>query len=504
MRKKMLSLFLVGLLSVSLLSGCGVPSTSKGTNTTTPAVQDENKATEDQTNVVTDEPIVLRVVDWSDSTAERRKIFNEKYMELHPNITIEYTTMTIDQFKSSVVTAINSGEAPDLFPIPVGINLPTAVAQDWFLPLNDLTPPEFWDTIIEPAKGEGVTQLNGKYYALPEVQAVTVDLMYYNQDVLDKAGVTELPKTFSEFVNVCDQVSKAGNGDYYGLIEGGKQINRMYSLIKSFANVGGAKLPDFTKALVDGGRINYDSQAVLDAFGVFKTLRDNGSIHPDSINLSAPEAREYFAQGQAAFLMQGIWCIGVWESTHPETNFGTMAVPVPDSGQKGLISIPEYAAWMGVYSQTKHPKEAAEYLMAMYNYGNDEYVYQNDLVAYGGQMSAVKGVVEASLTNERVLNYFNLGLDTAGSYPSATIRDSAAFDFYNQVVDVQPSIGNIFQGVISGGMDDYKDALTTLSDQQTAEWKRAAEAAGTSLDVFDFSNWDPMKTYTTDDYKALK
>ena len=502
MTKKLLTFVLTILLSASILAGCGLPSTEQEADESQQST-DTNEDAQASDSTSDDEEITLRVVDWSDSTAERRKIFNEKYMELNPNIKIEYTTMTVDQFKSSVVTAIKSGEAPDLFPIPVGITLPTAVQGEWFLPLNDYFTDNFLDTIIEPAKSEGVAKLDGTYYTLPEVQALTNQLIFYNQDVLDKAGITELPTTYSEFVEVNKQITEAGNGEYYGFIEGGKQINRMYALLQGFSNTGGAKIPDFTKALVVDGRISYDSEPMLEAVAMFDQIREDGSLHPDTININAPEAREYFAQGQAAFIMQGIWCIGVWESTHPEMNFGTMAVPVPDSGQKGKISTPEYSAWMGVYSQTDHPKEAAEYLMALYNYGNEEYTYQDDLVAYGGQLSIVKGVVEENLTNERVKQYYKLGQETAATYPIATVRNPKVYDFYNEVVDVQPGLGNLFQGILSGGLDDYEEPLTALSNDLTSEWTRASEAVGITIDTFNFPNWDQMKDYTEDMYDEL-
>ena len=56
------------------------------------------------------------------------------------------------------------------------------------------------------------------------------------------------------------------------------------------------------KVLTDNGVAPYDSKEMNDALGFIKGLVDDGSIHPDTINISAPEARELFAQGQAAFL----------------------------------------------------------------------------------------------------------------------------------------------------------------------------------------------------------
>ena len=65
-----------------------------------------------------DEPITLRIYDWSDSTLVYRQKFHEEFMANNPDIKIEYTQLTIDQFNSTVVGAIQNGEGPDLFPFP--------------------------------------------------------------------------------------------------------------------------------------------------------------------------------------------------------------------------------------------------------------------------------------------------------------------------------------------------------------------------------------------------
>lgn len=51
--------------------------------------------------------------------------------------------LTVDQFKNTIVTMIKSGEGPDLFPIPVGLTLNTAVEEGWFQPINDYVTDEF-------------------------------------------------------------------------------------------------------------------------------------------------------------------------------------------------------------------------------------------------------------------------------------------------------------------------------------------------------------------------
>ena len=94
-----------------------------------------------------DEPITLRVYDWSDSTLAYREQFHKEFMEKNPDIIVEYTQLTIDQFNSTVVNAIQSGDGPDLFPVPTTLNLTTAVNEGWFLDMEQYVSKEFVDSM---------------------------------------------------------------------------------------------------------------------------------------------------------------------------------------------------------------------------------------------------------------------------------------------------------------------------------------------------------------------
>ena len=131
--KKMGALSLALAMTVTAMTGCAMPSTG-GSDTTAAPTQEKTEASSkdsssDTTAAESDEKITLRIVDWSDSSLVRREEFNKKYMEDHPNITIEYTMLTIDQFKNTIVTMIKSGDGPDLFPIPTGMTLSTALKK---------------------------------------------------------------------------------------------------------------------------------------------------------------------------------------------------------------------------------------------------------------------------------------------------------------------------------------------------------------------------------------
>lgn len=502
--KKAGALWLAVAMTVTAITGCAMPSTGEEkTETQTEGTAGENSKADSGSTASSgsDEKITLRIVDWSDSSMARREEFNKKYMEAHPDITIEYTMLTIDQFKNTIVTMIKSGDGPDLFPIPTGMTLGTALKEEWYQPLNDYVTDEFLDTLDPSVFEQGVTMSGEELYSIPENMPVVNGLFFYNKDVLDHAGVSKVPETYSEFIEACKKITESGNGEVYGLIEGGKQLNRLDIMIRSLVGAGGGKIAANAKVLTVDGKAPYDSEAMIAAMGLMEQLVKDGSIHPDTVNISAPEAREMFAQGQAGFLCQGMWCIPPWTQNNPDLNYSVMAIPVPDGGAKGGIQQVESAPWMGLYKQSRHPKEAAEYLMALFS---EEYGYQSNCVSDGNYVSIVPGVNEKYMTNEVMKKYYEIASETARIVPSATTRDEKAYDFYTEVKDVQPSLGAILQGVLSQSITDYAGELKKLSEASTTEWKRAAEAVGLDYATFDFPNWDPAKDYTDADYEALK
>ena len=496
--KRSIAFVTVMALLIATLAGCSSEKIAESESKEVVEVTTESLDTEESEAVVTEETkkeVTLKIYDWSDSTKARREEFNSWYMEQNPHVTIEYTVMTVDQFKSSVVSLISSGDAPDMFPVPTGMTLATAVSENWFAELDGLMDQEFLDTLEPEVFSEGVSMVDGKFYVLPDQQAITNALIFYNKDILAAAGLS-VPTTYSEFIEACKKVTEIGNGQYFGLIEGGTQLNRLDVLLRSWTQVAGGKVAPQGSAITVNGRAPYDSDEMLGVFEVFAKLVDDGSIHPDTINISAPEARELFAQGQAAFLTQGAWCIAPWGASNPDLNYGVMAIPHPDNQETGFINGGEMGPWLGIYSQSKNKEEAANYMQALYSE-----MYQGPVVSDGGFVSIVKGMNDENMTNQQMLDYYNIAKTITVTAPNPAKVDKKVYDFYTKVVDVSPNLANIFQGLISGGVDDYESELKLLSERTTEEWKRAANEVGVDFSVFEFSNWDPSKNYTKEDYE---
>lgn len=449
-----------------------------------------------------DEPVTLKIVDWSDSTKKRRLEFHEQFMADHPNVTIEYTTITSDQFKEIIVSGLKSENAPDLFPLPQGIRLNTAVSEGWFQPMNEYASEGFFDTFEESGLNEGITTQNGQVYTLPESANIINTLMFYNKTVLAQAGYTEedLPSTWSEFITMCSDISESGKGKYFGIIASGAQTNRLELEVRSFASLAGALCGDIGQILLRDGVNPMNSEGMQRAVGFYEDLLQAGAFHPDSTLLKAPESRALFADNQAAFLIQGSWCISTWREQNPELDFGVMPLPVPDDGMKGKLPYVNAQAWMGISSASKHPDVAMEYLEALYSVE-----YQAKLVGDGGFVSMVKHVNEAHMQDEVMKRYYEIHLEQAALVPDPLIADRDAGLVYEAVKDITPGLGDIVQGTLSSAID-YKKELVKLSDKTQKEWMRAIEEAGKrkkgiEAADFEFTNWDQMSDYSQKKYE---
>jgi len=143
---------------------------------------------------------VLRVVDWSDSTKIQRDAFHVEFMKRHPNVVVEYTMLTIDQFRNTVLTAIQSGSGPDLFPVPVGMRLALPVSEKWYVPMDNYITKEFLATIEPNLLREGYQKIDGKLYVLPDWAPLPSPFIFYNRDILAEAGLDPARiRTYDDF-----------------------------------------------------------------------------------------------------------------------------------------------------------------------------------------------------------------------------------------------------------------------------------------------------------------
>lgn len=425
------------------------------------------------------EKVVLNVVDWSDSTKAAREQLNARFMEDHPNVTVNYTTLTQAQFNETMLSGIRSGDAPDLFPLPSTVTFSTAVNEGWFIPMNLYLEEAFFDAFQPEFLSQNITMKGEDIYLLPEAVDIPSSMIFYNKTLLREAGVTDDVEQmdWETFRQVCRKVTENGKGKYYGIIASGAQKNRMDIELRAFAEVAGAKLGQAGQILLKQGENTFAAPEVMRAFDFYQSLCDDKSFHPDTGALSAPEARKLFGEGKAAFIMQGSWCIPIWEQENPALAFGVMKVPAPKGMEQEKTIRPFVKGWMGISSSSKHPDVAAEYLRYLYSYE-----YQQQLMAQGGFISIRKDLGEADIQNETMRRYYRCAMEQSVSYQDPVAENENIELVYGVIQPVAPDFGDIAASLFSG-RKGYTADLQKYAQQMQQNLTRAVDSVGKKVEI---------------------
>ncbi|SEB47569.1 ABC transporter substrate-binding protein [Microbacterium hydrocarbonoxydans] len=147
---------------------------------------------------------------WHNSTTGPGVEFWEKtvadFEADNPGVTIEVQSIQNEDLDGKLQTALNSGDAPDIFLQRGGGKMAAMVKAGQ---LKDLT-----EAIDGPAADEipdaaySASSLDDKVYAMPV--AVLPGGLFYSQDLFDQAGITENPTTLDELEEATEALKAAG------------------------------------------------------------------------------------------------------------------------------------------------------------------------------------------------------------------------------------------------------------------------------------------------------
>jgi len=135
---------------------------------------------------------------WQNSTTGPGQDFWVKaaadFTEANPDVAIDVQTVQNEDFDSKLQTALNSGDAPDIFLQRGGGKLAATVAAGQVMDITDGISADAKAGIAQSAFD--ANSIDGKAYAMPV--AVLPSGIFYSQDLFTAAGITETPKTMDE------------------------------------------------------------------------------------------------------------------------------------------------------------------------------------------------------------------------------------------------------------------------------------------------------------------
>ena len=274
----------------------------------------------------------------------------ERFMELNPGIKVEYEIKTPDNYLSLLTTAIQAGEAPDLFwhHGTATTDMANLTRQGALMDLTDHI-----DVRSYSQMSRDKVTWEGRLYQTP---AATIDTRaaFYNKDLFKEKGWS-VPKTFEEFESLLATIKNAG---YIPLSLAGRDN---WNILFLFEPILAAMHPDWIQeAAVGKARIN--DPRVIDAME--KMIEWGQKGYYGQHFLGVDEAGQYltFSRGQAAMTVAGSWTTTTLVNNNPQMNIGAFQIPTRD-GRKPIVLT--YAAGFSVFSKTQNPEAAlklAKYL----------------------------------------------------------------------------------------------------------------------------------------------
>ncbi|WP_159808759.1 ABC transporter substrate-binding protein [Cellulomonas citrea] len=147
---------------------------------------------------------------WHNSTTGDGKQFwvdtAASFQKLHPEITINIQAIQNEDLDGKLQTALNSGDAPDIFLQRGGGKMAAMVEAGQLMDITDSVTDATKALIPEGSfKAE---EQDGKIYAMPN--AALPGGFWYSKDLFAKAGITTLPTTMSDLDAAVTKLKAAG------------------------------------------------------------------------------------------------------------------------------------------------------------------------------------------------------------------------------------------------------------------------------------------------------
>ena len=267
------------------------------------------------------QPVTLRYQNhWSKETDAHYEGMNWLYKEFHakyPGITIEniLNPDSIESYKK-ILADCAAGDCPDVIHCPG----PEMWSSGYLLDLTSYieNDPAWKDVLIANTlySTDGhVWALNSEFSPMPTI---------WNTRILDAAGVSAVPATWDEMLDVCDKVKASGKTPTSWGVGGSHQ---WHNLIVS--QKGG------WDALADN---QFDAPQILEAFKQLKTFVDNKWIPDNEIELTWQQSVALFVAEETAFYLNWAWTIGneiTGAGAAPDLKDNVNFAPYPAFGENG-------------------------------------------------------------------------------------------------------------------------------------------------------------------------
>ncbi|PGH47730.1 extracellular solute-binding protein [Streptomyces sp. Ru87] len=395
---------------------------------------------------------------------------NREFQEKYPNVTIKRVARSFDDLKTTLKLAMSGNNPPDIVQANQGYpDMVAFVKAGLLLPLDNYAGIYGWNTRypntllnLNRVAADGSRFGTGRLYGISQTGEYVG--VYYNKDVLAKAGV-EPPKTWSDLTGALPKLKaegelpvQFGNLDQYPAIH-------TFGVLQNQA--GGAEAVRNTVLGAGGAGTGFDNEHTGEAARTLADWAEKGYLPKGANGKGYDDATKQFASGDGAFLITGTWLLADLKKPMGD-KLGLMPPPPASAGGAPVSTGGQGLAW-SVTSKSEHPEVAAAYL----DFLTDEHAA--DVMTEEGVLPAVPGkaareVPAGSVDGQLIDGWERLnaadGLVPYLDYTTPTFYDT---------------LSKRLQGVIDGKVspDAFAEALQQdYADFQKQQQEESGRAAG--------------------------
>lgn len=376
------------------------------------------------------------------------------FMAENPDINVEVIESAgFDDLFQQIQVQLGAGDTtPDVFAVDGPLTASYAL-RGWLLPLDDAFTDEEKADWLPSSLEAGM--YNGQLVSAP--QSTSTQLLYYNADRLEAAGITppgpDERWTWEQIAEVAPQLTTDEDGDgtpeVWGFIW--EQYQRIYQLQPLPVSLGGQSIGE--DSLTVEGIINSPEwiEAFTYYYDMFNTLRaapqGDASLWPPDI----------FETGNLAMFVGGPWDIPRFAAAELPFEWGVARHPYFEEGE---VVTPTGSWHVGINSLTEYPEEAKRFVNWLTTGEGAEIYWRKGSSDFPAQQSVLELFQTSDEFAEEPLSFLRVAADEATQNPVPRPLTVGYLE-YEQI------LADTFQDIRNGA--DVTEALNTAAARIESE-----------------------------------
>ncbi|ONI67692.1 hypothetical protein BWI15_31850 [Kribbella sp. ALI-6-A] len=240
----------------------------------------------------------------------------KKYDDAKPDVTVDVRFIPYDDFNRTLLQSAAAKELPDVALIGA-FDTATMASAGIISDLGDRVGP--WGQQDKYFKTSwATTQVEGKTYGIPHVADAYA--VYYNKQLLQQAGVKP-PTTWAEMEATAKKLTGQG---------------RTGLAISGIEGPEGATVP-IIRMLAAGASIDkVDTPEARSGLDQLTRMIKAGSISPGALTWNEEDAKNQFANGKAAMMINSATYVNILRKENPKLQWDVALLPKDKTGQTFL------------------------------------------------------------------------------------------------------------------------------------------------------------------------